>query len=413
MSIELKVFKLFCNDIDIYKNYNAYISILPNIDSDISIIYNIIDNYYNKYKDSLFITKDDLLDMYELMYKNHKSKEVHISLINTMFDLQSNKDLILDYIEQLIERSKATQMIQELLPVTEGRVTGKLLETQKYIDEYIQLLRNPPVEIGALEPATLDIRDLAKEDSQDPGFEWPGKKLTATIGRIKRGTLGLIFAPVDGGKSSFGYNACAAFSWQIGQNEQIVYCGNEENKRRMAARQVGCLINKPKSFCFEYPDKAHSILKKTPGWKNIHIFDGVTHVNYIQELLERYRPRILFIDQGTNVDISLKSNKEIDRFKKVFRWYRNKANEFDCAIVTLAQANAVKESQQWLTLNDIYGSKVDIPGALDYAIGIGSKDTPTTQNIRYINVCKNKMHNGEKKKFQLYFNYKTCRFKDI
>ena len=78
-------------------------------------------------------------------------------------------------------------------------------------------------------------------------------------------------------------------------------------------------------------------------------------------------------------------------------------------LLWVSQGVGLAENTQWLKLSDIYGSRVAIQGALDYAIGIGRKiDDPVSEDLRFINIPKNKLHDGEGGKFVVNFSKQTC-----
>ena len=77
----------------------------------------------------------------------------------------------------------------------------------------------------------------------------------------------------------------------------------------------------------------------------------------------------------------------------------------------MAQANAEGEQQKWLTLSHLYGSKVAIPGELDWAVDLGVDDDKRYESWRFLNLCKNKF--GKKSRAYTEFNESTCEFKEV
>ena len=82
-------------------------------------------------------------------------------------------------------------------------------------------------------------------------------------------------------------------------------------------------------------------------------------------------------------------------------------------MVAMAQADGTTNQKKWINLNNIHNSKVDIPGELDFAIGIGASDKEGEEDVRFFHVCKNKLHEGEKGKFTALFEYDKCRYEDM
>ena len=116
------------------------------------------------------------------------------------------------------------------------------------------------------------------------------------------------------------------------------------------------------------------------------------------------------IDQATDVNIDTMRRAEgVEYQKQLFKWYRRLANIYECAIIGVSQGVGDAENTKWLKLSDIYGSRVAIQGALDYAIGIGRKtDDMALENIRYINIPKNKLFDGGSGHLTMKFTKQTC-----
>jgi len=72
-----------------------------------------------------------------------------------------------------------------------------------------------------------------------------------------------------------------------------------------------------------------------------------------------------------------------------------------------------KATGQWPTMDDINGSKTDVPGELDWGIGIGMVDDPGLECARFVNIFKNKQKYGRKGRAETTFRAEKCRYKDV
>jgi hypothetical protein len=146
------------------------------------------------------------------------------------------------------------------------------------------------------------------------------------------------------------------------------------------------------------------------------VFDEITSGDQIKYIIKEYHPTILFVDQATDVEVDtrFKPGNQVEYLKQLFKWYRRLANKNDCAIVGVSQGVGEAENKKWLKLSDIYGSRVAIQGALDYAIGIGRKvDDASLEDMRYLHISKNKLNDGSAGKFVTDFNRTICRWEEI
>lgn len=95
----------------------------------------------------------------------------------------------------------------------------------------------------------------------------------------------------------------------------------------------------------------------------------------------------------------------------IYQWFRDKSQEHSTMFIGVAQADAQGSNKQWLTMDNINASKTDVPGELDWGIGIGAVDEVGMETVRFINVFKNKQKYGRKGRDQVSFDADKCRYK--
>jgi len=413
MSVELSIMKLFCDSREIESTHFGYIKAVANMEKEIKLLFNLIDSYYKDYENGN-ITKDDLISYYEIKYPKAKERNMHLDLISSAFTLDVNPDLVKISLDQLVEKHTVTTIVNKLIPVMEGEKYGVLESIRGDIDSFIDLLYNPPDSLVVPEPCRMTTQELIEQEIMDDGIPWHIRSVTNIVNGIRRKTLGLIYAFVDSGKTSFAFGACAAFAKFLTDDQNICYAGNEEDAPRMRLRFIQALLNKTRGQIACDGDEADRMAIER-GLNRVNIFDSITTGEQLQYIIKEYQPTILFIDQATDIEIQTGRKREgVDYLKALFKWYRRLANKHDCAIVGVSQGVGLAENTQWLKLSDIYGSRVAIQGALDYAIGIGRKvDDPVSEDLRFINIPKNKLHDGEGGKFIVNFHRQTCLWREV
>ena len=413
MSVELSILKLFCESREIESTHFGYIKVVSNMEREIKLLFNLINSYYKDYEVNS-ISKDDLISYYEIKYPKAKERNMHLELIKSAFALEVSSDLVKISLDQLLEKHTATTIVNKLIPVMEGEKYEVLETIRSDIDSFIDLLHNPPDSLVVPEPCRLTTQELIEQEIMDDGIPWHIRSVTNIVNGIRRKTLGLIYAFVDSGKTSFAFGACSAFAQHLVGDQNICYAGNEEDAPRMRLRFIQALLNKTRSQIACDGEEADRMAIDR-GLNRVNIFDSITTGEQIQYIIKEYQPTILFIDQATDVEIDTRRKREgVDYLKALFKWYRRLANKHDCAIVGVSQGVGLAENTQWLKLSDIYGSRVAIQGALDYAIGIGRKiDDPVSEDLRFINIPKNKLHDGEGGKFVVNFQRQICKWEEV
>ena len=413
MSIELSIFKVFCDSREQHLLHKAHIEGLDNLEKDLKVLFKMLDMYYEEYADQDSVSKDTLLDYYELKYPKSKAKDDIETILTNAHEIDLQDGMTKDFLDQLHEKYVATELVNKLLPVIEGEKYGVLADLGDRIDSYIDDMHNPPDSLVVPVPCSLGIKDLIAQEIHAPGIPWRLPYITQKIGGLRPSTLGLIYAFVDSGKTSFCLDNVAAWSDHLEQGEVIAYAGNEESKERLKLRAAQAFLKQYVGWIGEHEDEVEMLLSQT-NFDSVHFFDDIVAGDQVKYILKTYRPRVLIVDQATDVDIKTKRRADgVEYMKQLFKWYRRLANEFACAIVGVSQGVGDAENTKWLKLSDIYGSRVAIQGALDYALGIGRKvDDPAVENQRYINIPKNKLNGGEGGKLTTNFTKQTCYWKE-
>jgi hypothetical protein len=121
---------------------------------------------------------------------------------------------------------------------------------------------------------------------------------------------------------------------------------------------------------------------------------------------------VTILDQLPKFILPGNKDEGVQGLANVYEWFRFKAKELNTAMFGVAQAGASAHNKQWLVDMDVNASKTDVPGELDWAIGIGFLLETGMENVRFINVFKNKQKYGRKGRAQVVFNPERCRYKD-
>jgi hypothetical protein len=411
MSVELSIFKVFCLDRDKHLLHKHHVADQRAMERDVKLLFTLLDMYYEENDDEGSIDKETVLNFHELRYPNAKNRRDIETLTNEAFSLEVNPKIVDQFLDQLHEKYAANEIINKLLPVIEGDKYGVLPQVKEEVEEFIDTMNFPPAENEVPVPCEKSIAEILQEEVIDPGLTWRLPQLTNIIGGVRPATLGLIYAYVDTGKTSFHLDNVACWAEQLTGNQTIAICGNEERAERLKLRLAQAFLKINRKY-MEQVGAADIMLKRLEGtaFDRVKIFDEILTGEQVKYVLKTYEPSILVVDQATDVDIKTKRKADgVEYLKQLFKWYRRLANQYECGIVGVSQGVGDAENTKWLKLSDIYGSRIAIQGALDYAIGIGRKiDDIVLEDLRYLNIPKNKLHGGEGGKLTVHFTKQTC-----
>jgi hypothetical protein len=336
-------------------------------------------------------------------------KEELFELINEIDTIDINPDLISDTMNQIVERHFMSEIVTLGIPVIEGQKYDQMIEVEDLVAKYkdhLLIHESEDVDLSSI-PITeiINKRSIGK-------LTWPLKGLQEIFSHIPLGHLGHVFAYSETGKTAFGLTLACWFAKQLRNGERnIVYCGNEESYEVTYMRGVSCFTGTPLSAMMM--DENLALDKwtkyKEEGGMRIRYVDAVHHVMRVKQVLERFQPAFCFIDQGAKVAPYGANNlSSVEAKQRIFQLYRELANKYQCTIISMGQGDQSTEGKKWLKLNQMDGSKVGIPGELDFAIGIGRDDQ---QSRRYLSVVKNKL-TGKLKQMSCGFDYERSLYYD-
>jgi hypothetical protein len=319
MSLSLTLLRAFCDSRKAEATHFGYLDVLDNMEREIKLLFDLVHSYYQEYEREEEIATADLISYYDLKFPKARSREMHLDLITQIFNTKINDQLLQSHMDQLIEKHHATRVVNTLMPVLEGEKYGILDGIRQDVDDYVSLLHNPPDRLTVPEPCVLSIKELVETEILEGGLPWHLPLLTETVGGIRQKTHGLIYAFVDAGKTSFSMASCANFASQlVGTTDKIAYCGNEESAPRLRLRLVQSILGWTRAEVRDDQAGAETQADKG-GLDRVLIFDQITAGEQIEYILKEFHPRILYVDQSTDVDIQFSRKREgVDYLKALF-----------------------------------------------------------------------------------------------
>lgn len=411
---EIAIFKKFITNKEDFDKYGGYFSKLPTFNKELKLLLNLISSYYDTYQ-STSISTSELLTYFDYTYPNNSSRFSYAEIIKAIEQVEVNDELLINLIEQTVEKHYSNKIITELLPVIEGNKYSVLQNIPPIIDEYSSVLKNPNSKINQdLIPNELSVQELVTKELNNPGLQFSLKKLNSVLGGLRTGTNNLMSAYVGAGKTSFWTKQAATFAKQLNDGEHILYAGNEEAAYRVNLRTTQALLNLSYNQILQDPEKIEKD-RMEAGFGKIKIFDSITGTNQIRKLLDKYHTKVLIVDQGPKVvlsDYKNKDTKSVDHLELLFNWYRELAKEYDIGIISIAQSGLSGYNKRWLNLTDIYGSNSAIQGEVDFSIGMGFLDDPAKETQRYFHITKAKPYFSSDVKSSATFIKENCSWKD-
>jgi replicative DNA helicase len=384
--VEKQIIKLFCDDKEVFTKYYKYVNInyIKNNYSNLYKLFESINNYYNKYINTITITKEELELIYNSNYlitKDIERKELN-DLLTEIFSLKiSNRDLVIELLDQQRQRALSGEIAKVALDVEDGRTS---------VDDLMELFEkfeHQQVETEEIKPVVMNLKELYESQVASPGLRWRLNWLNKALGSLRKGDFGFIFARPETGKTTF---LASEVSHMVTQTEgDILWFNNEEQGNKVAIRCYQATLGITTDALFSDVDGYQQRFESKTGNRiKILDFEDSNNKARIEAVLKNTNPALIIFDQIDKIK-GFKGERNDLELKALYQWAREIAKTY-APVIAVSQASGEAEGKLWLTMDMVDGSKTSKQGEADWILGIG-KDSDNTSRTRYFNICKNKL----------------------
>ena len=382
--VEKQIIKLFCEDKKQFVKFYKYAKLdylIVNY-SNIYKLFSIINTYYSKYEDKEVISKEELDLSYNTNYflKEQERKEV-TALIDDVFATDiSNEVAVVELLEEHRKRALAGDIARISLDVEEGIAS---------IDDLVSKFDEIGItEIEEESPfVTATLEELYVTQVQTPGLRWRLNWLNKSLGSLRKGDFGFIFARPETGKTTF---LASEISHMITQTDgDILWFNNEEQGTKVLSRCYQAILGMTQQQMFSDRDSNYATYKEIEQDRLlITNSEDSTHYKSIEKILASRKPALIIFDQIDKIT-GFKGDRNDLVLKQIYQWAREIAKKY-APVIAVSQAGGTGEGKLWLTMDDVDGSKTGKQGEADWILGIGMEQDNTSR-IRYLNISKNKL----------------------
>lgn len=378
------IIKLLCN-YNFYLKYNNIIYKYIKDNKELCTIYNYISLLMNKYQDNISI---EVLSLYILSQVQEKEKEIYKNILEEIRKESVDSVIIEDLILELSKKHQAYELSKLALDVSEG---------YKSFDDLLLFTQNLNASTDLVDPSTGhsivtdDLDELYNTTYSTTGLRWRCSSLNKSLGSLRKGDFGFIFARPETGKTTFLASEVSYFAEQC--DSPILWFNNEEQgskvKLRIYQASLGIglteLLNNRDKYGKQFFDKTAKriILNDTTN----------TTKNDVQRLIELYQPGCIVFDQLDKIQ-GFSGDREDIRLGNIYIWARNIAKQY-CPVIGVCQADATGEGKRWLTMDNVASAKTTKQAEADWIIGIGKTHNENEEYFRYLSICKNKLLGDE------------------
>lgn len=367
--------------------YTKYRSLINDKDlkesfRELSFLYSVVDNLHTLIPDAT-LTDDEVENTFWSTYPD-ASHDIYDGLLQDLRAVDVREEVAENILRQIATRKTATSLSEAAYALASGR--GSLEKVQ----ELTAALNAPAsTQTGEVEVLSTSLLDLVAEEELMPGLKWRLNCLNVSLGPLRKGVLGHIFARVETGKSAMWISEVSNMLPQLHKDQNAVICFNEEGGRDIMYRLYSAVLGLTYNQLLANPKKAQEEFYAKGGSKIVFIDRPVLYRAEMERVFTKYNPGLIIIDNLDKV-----KGFEADRndliLAAIYKWARTMAKTY-APILSVGQADVSANNIKWLSEAQMADSKTGKPAELDFIIGIGRVDVEGQENVRYISIPKNKL----------------------
>lgn len=385
--VEELIIKLFMTERTAYDRFYKHLNLSYIKTNFVSLykLFMVIHSYYEK-SDKTSMSKSDLELAYHSSYLLEDSERNELSdLLDRILELELTEQNVYAYLNAHKQRCIAGEVAKLALDVEDG--TAKVEELLNKFNE----LEHEDSQIEEAIPVNMDLHEIYESQIQTPGLRWRLDWLNKSLGSLRKGDFGFIFARPETGKTTF---LASEMTHMVSQTDgDILWFNNEEQGKKVAVRCFQALFGLTNKELFDDRENNANEYKQKVGSRiKIYDYEDSSSTSRIESIIKETNPSLIIFDQIDKVR-GFKSDRYDLELKKLYQWAREMAKIY-APVIAVSQAGGTGEGKVWLTMDDVDSSKTAKQGEADWILGIG-KEQDNTSNMRYLNISKNKLLGDE------------------
>lgn len=396
------------------ENYNNYYNLLDTknikeVYRELWHIYAALEELHSKVEYDL--TLPDLLSYFWIKYPT-ADHSIYDDLFTRIRRVSLGADAGITILKDIQRRQTALKLSELAYRVSTG--SAQYSDAQPLLD----ILNGSDTKLSAdeLTPLDLDLENLLQDVYQRPGLRWRLNCLNRSLGSLRAGDFGFIFARPETGKTTFLASEVSNFLTQT--DGSICWFNNEEQGQKVALRVYqaffGCRLEQLIANVRKYRQEFD---EATGG--RFRFYDSATlSRTQIERIVSRDNPRLVIYDQIDKIK-GFNADREDLRLGSIYQWGRELAKDRH-SVIGVCQADGSAENLKYLNMDNVANAKTSKQAEGDWILGIGKIHDMGSENVRYLNICKNKLFADEDSdpklrhgRFEVLIEPEISRYKDI
>ncbi len=364
---------------------------VKDLPKQLNAVYSVLDNFHQGNTDKVDLSVGDLANL--LFAHKHKDVEYYEGVITSLEKIDVSNVSTSILLQSILDNKVLKEISLAAYDITEGRIGPE--ELTKLWEKYSKDKTTGTVD-EEFEFISDDIELLLNETYRQPGLRWRLGTINKMLGSLRGGDFGFIFARPEVGKTTFLASETTYMAEQLKEEQgPILWLNNEEKGAKVKIRCYQASLGKPLASINSNTAAARAAyLNKTKGKHLLFDPKGAIHKSTVEKLCKKYKPSLIVVDQIDKI-VGFDADREDLKLGAMYQWFRELAKTYDCPIIAVCQADGSGEGQKWLTMGNVANAKTAKQAEADWIIGIGKTADMGYENLRYLNVSKNKLAGDE------------------
>jgi hypothetical protein len=378
MQTEFSLIKAFLS-YDVWSSYNGYVT-AKDFPDEVQFLYRVLDSFHKTNDEGTSLHLQDLANLF--FSQSSKDKDFYEGVFTQLSSYEPN----IETIKQLCISLKRSRKLRELSITAYEAAEGK--KEYKAVEELLEALKEP--EIPEEEEdffVTDDLDTLLNETYRTPGYKWRSHTLNKSLGSLRKGDFGFIFARPEVGKTTL---LASEITFMAPQGEgPVLWINNEEVSAKVKSRAVQASMGLTQEQMLSNTARWNAEYTQLLGNKILIPKQHITRKEEIERLCKLYQPSLIIIDTIDNVT-GFKADREDLVLGAIYKWGRGLAAQYG-PVIGVCHADGTAEGQKWLNMNHVANAKTEKQKHADFIIGIGKIHDVGWENVRFIGISKNKL----------------------
>ena len=334
-------------------------------------------------------TNPEELEVYlNSLYPNlsKDKREFYHAIATNIAESEVSTDVVESLFHTLEQRLRLTQLAVAAYEAAEGR--GDASEVSKLAEQIHSVSETQSTETTFV---TDDLSEIYAKTVKEQGLRWRLKSLNTSLGSLRKGDFGFVFARPETGKTTFLASECTHMASQAAS--PVLWFNNEEQGEKVMLRCYQAALGAPLEQLFSSIESCRDRFRNVTK-SNLKLIDQANLTrNEVERVCAAVKPSLVVFDQIDKIT-GFRADRDDLVLGAIYQWARELAKTY-CPVIGVCQADGTAEGVKWLTMAHVANAKTSKQAEADWILGIGRSNDAGYEMVRHLNLSKNKLVGDE------------------